>query len=339
MLVVAGLGIGSVAAEATWRAYRERHPEVAAEGFLVYPTSFDEYRLYEYLPGRQKLDLLPSRITGTLRTNALGMRDREYPAEKPPGSFRILALGDSVTFGVQVPVADTWENQLERALGSRGPPGESFEVLNLGVPGYNTEQSWLRYQRRGAQLGADLVLLQWGSNDLTMSPTVLVSRDRVVYLYWGDGDHPPTPYRLLPGLNAWMLSRSLLYRDLSLSVFVALDRWLVPTLEMDDVRARNLEAILLLRDDVTRRGGRLAVVLFPDVTDLERPVDEADRQDLLRYLGAHGVRAVDLVPAFRGFDAAQVRLAAGDPVHLNSRGYGVAAEAIHHELESWGWLP
>src|SRR5512134_166244 len=69
--------------------------------------------------------------------NADGFRDREFPVERGAAA-RIVALGDSVTFGWGVPAEDAWPKQLERLLAADGGPDP--EVLNLGVGGYNTRQ-------------------------------------------------------------------------------------------------------------------------------------------------------------------------------------------------------
>lgn len=71
----------------------------------------------------------------TYTTNAHGLRDRDFDAHAAPGVTRILALGDSWTFGLGVDLPETWPKQLERALHERGVEAE---VINAGVSGYST---------------------------------------------------------------------------------------------------------------------------------------------------------------------------------------------------------
>ena len=47
------------------------------------------------------------------RTNSRGLRDREYPLEKPAGKTRILALGDSFTFGHGIAYGERFTDILE----------------------------------------------------------------------------------------------------------------------------------------------------------------------------------------------------------------------------------
>ena len=70
-----------------------------------------------------------------VRTSDQGLRDRDLAAvlETP---LRVLAVGDSYTFGIGVEVEDTWPEQLERLLG--GPAAAA--VVNAGVPGYSARQ-------------------------------------------------------------------------------------------------------------------------------------------------------------------------------------------------------
>ena len=65
------------------------------------------------------------------RINNLGFRDRDFQVEKTR-RFRIVAIGDSYTYGWGVPAEDSWPKVLERGLLARG---YDVEVANLGQPG------------------------------------------------------------------------------------------------------------------------------------------------------------------------------------------------------------
>jgi hypothetical protein len=75
---------------------------------------------------------------------------RPVPAFPRSGGECVALFGDSFTYGEGVGDADTWGNLLAVALGCR--------VANFGVPGYGTDQAYLRYLRIGAGT-ASLVIL------------------------------------------------------------------------------------------------------------------------------------------------------------------------------------
>ena len=65
--------------------------------------------------------------------NSIGIRDFEYPSIPLSGVYRILALGDSQTFGNGLELMDTWPKQLEKIL-NQTDNDSHFEVLNAGLP-------------------------------------------------------------------------------------------------------------------------------------------------------------------------------------------------------------
>ena len=101
-----------------------------------------------------------------VKVNSLGFRDpREYSLTKPPGAFRILVLGDSVTFGHGAQFETTYPYLLEQRL-RRWRPDVTWEVWNLGVPGYNTRQELMYLQEVGQRFQPDLVVVGFYPNDL-----------------------------------------------------------------------------------------------------------------------------------------------------------------------------
>lgn len=102
-----------------------------------------------------------------VRINSLGFRDRrEYQLEKPAGVFRILVLGDSVTFGHGTLDDTTYPYLLEQRL-RRWRPDVNWEVWNLGVPGYNTRQELDYLEEIGPRAKPDVVVVGFFPNDFT----------------------------------------------------------------------------------------------------------------------------------------------------------------------------
>ena len=97
--------------------------------------------------------------------NQLGFRDdREYALEKSPRTFRILVLGDSVTFGHGSVFEHTYPFLLEQKL-KAWRPGVDWQVWNAAVPGYNTSQELAQLVDVGPRFQPDLVVVGFFEND------------------------------------------------------------------------------------------------------------------------------------------------------------------------------
>jgi lysophospholipase L1-like esterase len=95
--------------------------------------------------------------------NSHGFRDREHALEKPPGTRRIVAIGDSITFAGSMDTGFRFTERLEAQLRAAG---RSVEVLNLGVGGYDTLDEVAVLVQKGLAFDPDLVILVFCINDL-----------------------------------------------------------------------------------------------------------------------------------------------------------------------------
>jgi lysophospholipase L1-like esterase len=102
---------------------------------------------------------------GFATINSLGLRGREVTLPRPKDHFRLVVLGDSIAFGWGVDDDDTFCSRLEQMLADK-VPGRKVEVVNTGVSGYDTEQEAALFERFGARLQPDLVLVAFYYNDL-----------------------------------------------------------------------------------------------------------------------------------------------------------------------------
>lgn len=100
--------------------------------------------------------------------NADSLNERyDYPIEKSPDTFRIIVLGDSYTYGLYVNTVDNYVEKLEDLLNQNNscPIKKKFEVINLGMEGYDIEYSVERFKRRGQKYNPDLVMWFLKSDD------------------------------------------------------------------------------------------------------------------------------------------------------------------------------
>ncbi|MCZ6649103.1 MAG: SGNH/GDSL hydrolase family protein [Acidobacteria bacterium] len=92
----------------------------------------------------------------------LKIRDARTFGAKPTGTVRIIALGDSSTYGVNTP--RPWPRRLQEILERKDGTGH-FQVINLGVPGYTAFQGRRVLQTRGRRFDPDVVVIAFGWND------------------------------------------------------------------------------------------------------------------------------------------------------------------------------
>jgi lysophospholipase L1-like esterase len=95
--------------------------------------------------------------------NSRGTRGPEFQLPKPPGTFRILSLGDSKTFGWGVSEADTYSARLERLLQEHAGPGTEIEVINAGCNAWSYPQMRFYFRDIGLQYQPDLILIGDGN--------------------------------------------------------------------------------------------------------------------------------------------------------------------------------
>ncbi len=103
------------------------------------------------------------------KINSSGLRGEPVAREKAPGVFRIITIGDSVSFGVRVDQDEIYSARLQEYLNQWAREKDMdgrFEVLNPSACGWNTfnEVSWLEHH--GRALDPDLVLVQFSMNDV-----------------------------------------------------------------------------------------------------------------------------------------------------------------------------
>ena len=260
---------------------------------------------------------LRGQFKGRLYTsNSAGFRGPEVVIAKPAGTFRILLLGDSFTNGQGVRYEESYSALLSAALNSSGD-SRRYEVLNLGIGGFNLWSSVHRLKLDGLKFNPDLVIYGYTANDIE-GRAYRNSRNQ------GRPDWM-TPSRLLNLLGSqWDYLRDI-FRPAKGSY----------TWELDDNYFRNPPAWKAWQDDLTelnqiagRRGFCLGMFLHTELRALHslhtfRHYYEAVRTEAKRQ----GVPVLETFRYFEGRRAEDLWVDYFDH-HPNAEGHRILTRAL-----------
>ena len=283
----------------------------------VVDDTFHAGLLGDLAPGQDLLDNHDRRNPYHVQTNSHGLRDEEFPVDKGD-RFRILVLGDSVTYGHGNDNEDTWPKQLQHMLNARDGKTR-FHVINAGVCGYSIADEHAYLREKGIKLSPDLVILCFVHNDVEGMLAEVAWRE---YLREGsyvvDGVPDPERSRLR------VLRRSAVYNFLRKAVSTAMvraqgkDRWEflwdrvgIQAVLADEWKADGMEkAWRLYRDEFVRLAGllkeeetRWLLLLFPHKWQFQ--YEDTYKRDTRLWRALHalaeeqGGPVVDLIPAFQ----------------------------------------
>ncbi len=127
---------------------------------VAFSPSVNLKYFYEPKPNTKQGSNMPGMVsTQTINSDSLNERF-EYTTAKPENTFRIITLGDSFTFGQYVDTKDNWPEKLEDMLNLnlKCKNIKKFEVINLGVYGYDAQYEVERFKKRGEKYNPDLVI-------------------------------------------------------------------------------------------------------------------------------------------------------------------------------------
>lgn len=242
-------------------------------------------------------------------------------------SLRIVAVGDSCTFGSEVKPHEAWCDVLERSL-----PGA--QVLNCGVPGYGVDQVALKLDEYGTRLRPNVVL--WG---LINDDVLRAGRA------WFPRSWLPKPQLQVHG-DVW----TVIPPRTRAQVFEEVSGWtsrvgLVARAGLDLVRYRPWvrECVVLTRDlvrickaRVESWGGRLIIVHMPTGGAIFQPNDEMG-QELMGICRELGLEVVDVAAGLRAMGLTDAQLEAawlrpGGCGHYSPQGNALIARVIQGHL-------
>ena len=125
---------------------------------------------YELTPGAD------AHAWGThVSVNSAGFRDDDYPEQKGD-RYRVIVIGDSITFGNVLREDQRFTEMLEASLAEKHPDA-GVDVLNLGVGGYDTVMEVASLEQIGLRYDPDLVIVAFCVNDVSdNSPNALYIR-------------------------------------------------------------------------------------------------------------------------------------------------------------------
>lgn len=94
----------------------------------------------------------------TCFSNSLGFRDSEHEIKKPSGVYRILLIGDSLTYGPGVNFEQSYPKLFEDLVKKEN---RSVEVIKLGMIFYGPAQYYNIYEEMGKRYKPDLIILSF----------------------------------------------------------------------------------------------------------------------------------------------------------------------------------
>ena len=271
--------------------------------------------------------------------NSMGFRDVEHAVAKTPGVFRILALGDSFTYGAGVSFNETYLYRLEQMLNAR-EQHPKVEIIKAGISRYYPEPERLLLEHYGLIYSPDLITVAFVPNDILDASQGLdsIKIGHSGYLVTREGQNRPRIVTLL-------YTCSHVFRIL-FNKYTAM-RSKEPPIPWDQVYQPNgifekdwrsneaeYEKMLQLAKSIH---ARFAIVHIPQ----QGPWDNSKSYPATRlanWSSAHGAEFIDTLPAMKSAEREKNLYYAQDG-HCRAAGYEVIAETLYKELTNRGLVP
>jgi hypothetical protein len=311
VLLIPGLGLALLVRQRRWpRARRLASGLLISYGSIMLVLTAGElyFRFVHAAP--EGLRARENWMARYWQTNSLGFRDREWTPADWAGKKTVVVLGDSFTAGWGLPnPADRFGDVLARKL------GDSYAVINLGVPGAATRQELKRLQDYPLKQ-PDVVILQYFLNDIE------------------DAALSVGQYQQFPQAPAWVKESYLANFFFALQTsgfgpdywrweFAAYDNYAIW-----DIHRQELEDFSAYTD---RIGARLLVVIFPNLQAPFHSIPYVDRVAQVFEAKGKGGQVLKLFDAAEAMPIAE-RIVSPRDAHPSAQFHRLVGELLYERF-------
>lgn len=143
--------------------------------YFASQEQLQKYGLYEQVPSKAwqmqphhylNYALNPNYKKNLTKHNSLGFRGAEIQLDKPDSLYRIVCLGGSTTYSAYIGDDNKAYPYLMEQKLKQQYDYKNIEVINAGVPGYNSWESLINLQFRVLDLNPDMIIVYHGTNDV-----------------------------------------------------------------------------------------------------------------------------------------------------------------------------
>lgn len=278
-----------------------------------------------------------------ISVNSQGLRDHERPLEKPPGLFRVLCLGDSFTFGMGLPLEDTYVKKLEDVFKDESVDAD---VINAGVIGYNIFQCMRYFELKGKEYQPDLTIYFFFLDDAEGFLDEAGARAYYEAAQAGQFKEfrepvygPFSQVYLINFVNNVYTAASTKLKRISAHWVKNIERRrehfekLNKAFLSDPAKAEVFEKLLLRLDSEVRAAGSLfMVVLVPDAAQVHNPAMQNANRLLARLCMEHGIPFLDITPLFEREPSTSDLYLFPVDAHTSALGDDIIARAVAEQV-------
>jgi len=289
-------------------------------------------------PGQDFIDRVLPELAYPVHINSLGFRGAEFARQKPPGTTRILCMGDSYTFGPYVTDDRAFPAQLGSALAEARESGSgAIEVVNGGVSGFSIRDEVIFLRDKAFSIEPDVIVLSFCQNDV-----LDMARHEPMIETMRDHARLKSMFLLGPTLKA--LQRTAIFNGMQrAAAMIKIMRMRDPTITSDSATPAQWEAyresLGQFVELVRQRGAKLLVVVWISADQIVGKATRGPQERLAGFAREMRFEMLDLAPAILQLQESGVSpyLVPIDG-HPTAASYAAAARAAAQRLQALGYL-
>ena len=288
------------------------------------------------IPGVEGQLTFPAKDMSTMKIwiNSEGFIDTEHSFAKPHGIKRILFLGDSFTAGFGVPVSQRFSDLVSKEL------GEKYEVINMGLWGYSTDQELLILEDKGLKYHPDIIVLAVFMDDYYgcqlhtqrnkfLKPKFSYDTDGNIFLRGNVPNNNTNSYLV----NFFRTRFALLCERMSIDKNIYSLGW-ISVFDNEFIKRGYFKLPLLIMSAINniseRNNSRLLVVLIPFKDQLRGNMSNLPQTITVNHLKRSNAEVLDLLPVYK---QSNEKLYFSRDLHWTASGHQLASRLIVKKIQ------